>query len=62
MAKLMFTRRCLVMLALVFGTLTVARAVAGDIGFWFEFVFVLVVALAYRPVVVYLGVAPSAWE
>lgn len=52
----------LAMLLLVFVVLAIVRAVAGDLGFWFEFVFVLIIAFAYRPVVLRLGVAPSAWE
>lgn len=50
------------MLLLVFGALFVIRRTFGDIGFWYELIIVLVIAFAYRPIVVRLGVAPSAWE
>lgn len=50
------------MLILVFLVLSVIRAIVGDLGFWLEFVIVIVVAAAYQPLVRYLGVAPTAWE
>ncbi len=50
------------MLILVFGALAVIRSAAGDIGFWAEFVIVLLIAFAYRPVVMRLGIGPSGWE
>lgn len=52
----------IVMLILVFGALFVIRRAVGDIGFWYELVVVIVIAFAYRPIVVRLGVAPRAWE
>ncbi|UWG46512.1 putative membrane protein [Halanaeroarchaeum sp. HSR-CO] len=51
-----------VMLLLVFGALAVMRAALGDMGFWFELVVVIIIAFAYRPIVIRLGVAPTAWE
>lgn len=50
----------LVLLLLV--VLAVVRAVVGDVGFWIELVIAFVVAVAYRPIVQYLGYAPGAWE
>lgn len=50
------------MLLLVFLTLTIVRAVVGEIGFWIELAIILVVVFAYRPLVIRLGVAPSGWE
>ncbi|MHB9285758.1 hypothetical protein ACKVMT_01805 [Halobacteriales archaeon Cl-PHB] len=47
---------------LVFGILAVVRAVVGDIGFWAEMAFVVVIVFVYRPIVVRLGVGPSGWE
>jgi hypothetical protein len=38
------------------------RAVAGEIGFWVELGIAFVIAIVYRPLVQYLGYAPSAWE
>lgn len=51
-----------VMLFLVFGALALMRSVVGDMGFWVELVVVIVIAFSYRPIVLRLGVAPSAWE
>ncbi|MBV0923297.1 hypothetical protein KTS45_03715 [Halomicroarcula limicola] len=52
----------LALFVLVFLVLAAVRAVVGDVGFWIELAIVVVVALAYRPVVTRLGVAPSGWE
>lgn len=50
------------MLLLVFGTLTVVRSFVGEIGFWAELIIVLVVVVAYRPLVKQLDMEPSAWK
>lgn len=50
------------MLLLIFLVLAAVRAVVGDVGFWVELAFVLAVAVAYRPLVVRLGIGPSGWE
>lgn len=50
------------MIATVFLVLWIVRATAGDLGFWVELLFVLVVAIAYPALVRRLGVAPSSWE
>jgi|AntDeeMetagen134_2_1112570.scaffolds.fasta_scaffold00539_13 hypothetical protein len=50
------------MLLLVFGALALVRAAVGEIGFWTELAIVVVLVFAYRPIVLRLGVAPSAWE
>ncbi len=50
------------MLLLVFLVLAVIRELAGDLGFWVEFVLIVVIVFLYRPLVVQLGIAPSSWE
>lgn len=50
------------MLLLVFGTLAVVRSFVGELSFWAELIIVLVVVVAYRPIVRQLGVEPSAWK
>lgn len=50
------------MLLIVFTVLAIVRSVAGDIGFWFELVIIVLIVFAYRPIVIQLGVAPSQWE
>ncbi len=52
----------LALLIIVFLVLTVVQAVWGEVRFWIELAIVLVVALAYRPIVIRLGVAPSGWK
>lgn len=49
------------MLILIFTTLAIVRTVVGDLGFWIEFAIILVVAFAYRPLVIWLDIAPSSW-
>lgn len=51
----------LAMLLIVFAALSVIRTAIGDLGFWFEFVIILVIVFAYRPIVLQLGIAPDAW-
>lgn len=51
-----------VMLILVFGALALIRRYVGDISFWAELVVVIIIAFAYRPIVLRLGVAPAAWK
>lgn len=50
------------MLIIIFISLNVIRITVGDLGFWMELVIVLIIATAYQPVVLRLGVAPTAWE
>lgn len=50
------------MLALSFLVIGVVNSVAGDLGFWVEFLIIGVVIFSYRPIVLRLGYAPSAWE
>ncbi|WP_135302521.1 hypothetical protein [Haloarcula amylovorans] len=52
----------LVLFILIFLVLAVVRTAVGDVGFWIELAIVVVVALAYRPIVTRLGVGPSGWE
>jgi hypothetical protein len=52
----------LAMLVLVYLGLAALRLAVGDVGFWTELVVIFAIVLAYRPLVVRLGVAPSAWE
>ena len=50
------------MLILVFGVLTTVQLAVGSVGFLVEFVIVVTIAVAYRPLVLRLGIAPSSWE
>ena len=50
------------MLILVFGVLAIVRAAVGDLSFWIELVIIAFVVLAYRPLVLSLGIGPSGWE
>lgn len=50
------------MLLLVYLVLAVIGIVIGDLGFWAELVIIVVIVFAYRPVVMRLGIGPSAWE
>jgi hypothetical protein len=49
------------MLAALFLTIALVRVAVGETSFWMEMGVALVIAVAYRPVVHYLGVAPDAW-
>ncbi|AKH96661.1 hypothetical protein [Halanaeroarchaeum sulfurireducens] len=51
----------IVMLTLVFGVLALIRQTMGNLGFWIELAVAIVIAFAYRPIVIQLGVAPRAW-
>ena len=51
-----------VMLFLAFLALEAVHSLAGNLGFWVEFLIIGVVIFSYRPAVVRLGVAPSTWE
>lgn len=50
------------MLILVFGVLAIVRAAVGELSFWVELAIIVVVVLAYRPIVMGLGIGPSGWE
>lgn len=50
------------MVVLVFVVIEGLRLVVGGVGFWLELVLVTVVVFIYRPLVLRLGLAPSAWE
>lgn len=50
------------MLLIIFGVINAIRLTVGDLGFWVELVIVLIVATAYQPVVLRLGIAPKSWE
>lgn len=52
----------LAMVVLVFVVIEGLRLVVGGVGFWLELVLVTVVVFIYRPLVLRLGLAPSAWE
>jgi len=52
----------LVLLILVVVVLSAIRAAVGEVGFWIEFGIVLIIAFAYRPIVMRLGIGPSSWE
>lgn len=51
-----------VMLILIFGLLEVIGRTIGPLDFWVELAVVVVIAFAYRPIVVQLGVAPESWK
>ena len=50
------------MLILVFGILAIVQLSIGQVGFLIEFAIVVTIAVAYRPLVLRLGIAPSTWE
>lgn len=50
------------MLVLVFVVLFAVEAVAGELDFWMELVVIVLVVFAYRPLVLWLDVAPSSWR
>ncbi len=50
------------MLVLVFLALAAVEAIAGDLDFWMELVVIVLVVFAYRPLVLWLDVAPSSWR
>jgi hypothetical protein len=50
------------MFALVLIALAVLRSLAGNFGILIEFVIIFAVVFSYRPAVLRLGMAPSAWE
>lgn len=50
------------MLILVYLALALIEITVGDLGFWTELVVIAAIVMAYRPVVMWLGVGPSAWE
>ncbi|ESS08537.1 MAG: hypothetical protein A07HN63_01768 [uncultured archaeon A07HN63] len=50
------------MLILVFGILGIVQLSVGQVGFLIEFAIVVTIAVAYRPLVLRLGIAPSTWE
>lgn len=47
---------------LVLIVLAAISEVVGEIDFWVRLVVIVVMVFAYRPIVLRLGVAPSAWE
>lgn len=51
-----------VMLVLVYLVLAIVGTAVGELGFWAEIAIIAVVVFAYRPVVMRLGIGPSAWE
>lgn len=50
------------MLLIIFVVINAIRITVGDLGFWIELVIVLIIATAYQPAVLRLGIAPKAWE
>ena len=52
----------LAMLLLVFGVLAIVRTAVGELSFWTEVVIIAVIVFIYRPIVMRLGIGPSAWE
>lgn len=52
----------LMMMFLILVVFNVIRFVYGEIGLWVELAIAFAIVFSYRPVVKYLGVAPTAWE
>lgn len=52
----------LAMMFVVFVVLGGLRSAVGELALWQEFAIVVVVVILYRPAVLRLGWAPSAWE
>ncbi len=50
------------MLILVFATLAIVELAAGELSFWIDLAIIIAVVFSYRPIVLWLGIAPSAWE
>ena len=50
------------LIVLMFVALLIMQSLFGDLSFWIELAVLFVIAFAYRPAVVKLGVAPEAWE
>jgi len=51
-----------VMFVLMLGLILAAEVVVGTLAFWQSFLFVLLVAFGYPPLVRRLGVAPEVWQ
>lgn len=52
----------LMMMFLILVVFNVVRLVAGDVSIWVELAIAFAIVFAYRPAVIRLGLAPSAWE
>lgn len=50
------------MILLAFIAFAVVGAIVGQPGFWARLLIIAVVVFAYRPIVMSLGIGPSAWE
>lgn len=50
------------MIILVYLVLAAVEAVVGNLSFWIELVLIAAIVFAYRPIVMRLGIGPSAWE
>lgn len=61
-STLMVVLHYIAMLILVFLALIAIREFVGDVSFWVELVVVILVAFAYRPIVLLLGIAPEPWR
>lgn len=50
------------MILLVYLALGILWITVGGLGFWADLVIVVAIVVAYRPVVMRLGIGPSSWE
>lgn len=50
------------MILLVYLALGILWITVGGLGFWGDLVIVVAIVVAYRPVVMRLGIGPSSWE
>lgn len=61
-STLMVVLHYIAMLIAIFLVLIAIRAAFGAVNFWIELVIVVVIAFAYRPFVMWLGIAPESWK
>ncbi|MFP4625536.1 MAG: hypothetical protein ACLFNI_02960 [Natronomonas sp.] len=61
-STLMVVLHYIAMLIAIFLVLIAIRAAFESVNFWIELVIVIVIAFAYRPFVVWLGIAPKPWN
>jgi predicted PurR-regulated permease PerM len=50
------------LVVLIFAVLAAVGALVDGVDFWVRLVVAVVTAFAYRPLVMWLGVGPTAWE
>ena len=50
------------LVVLIFSVLAAVQFLTDGVALWLELVITAATAIVYRPVVVWLGIAPSMWE